>query len=66
VVGATGKRVSETRGAETSTYRYVQNDVHDFAWTADPHFLLTEFTFDPLRDVPAGWSARAARELGLT
>ncbi len=66
VVGATGKRVSETRGPEKSTYRYVQENVHDFAWTADPRFLVTEFTFDPARDVPAGWTARAARELGMT
>lgn len=65
VVGATGKRVSETRAAGKTTYRYVQDDVHDFAWTADPRFLVTEFTFDPARDVPAGWAARAARELGM-
>ena len=65
VVGATGKRVSETRGKATTTYRYVQDGVHDFAWTADPRFRVTEFTFDPARDVPAGWAARAARELGM-
>ncbi len=66
LVGATGKRVSETKGGDRTTYRYVQNDVHDFAWTADPRFLVTEFTFDPDRDVPAGWSAKAAEELGMT
>lgn len=66
VVGATGKRVSETRVGERTTYRYVQDAVHDFAWTADPRWLVTEFTFDPARDVPAGWSAKAADELGLT
>ena len=36
VVGATGKRVSATPKDGRTTYRYVQNDVHDFAWTADP------------------------------
>ncbi|MEP6993002.1 MAG: M1 family metallopeptidase [Acidobacteriota bacterium] len=66
VVGATGKGVSETRGKATTTYRYVQKDVHDFAWTADPRWQVTEFTFDPAKDVPAGWSARAARELGMS
>ncbi len=66
VVGATGKRVSETKNGATTTYRYVQKNVHDFAWTADPRFLVTEFTFDPARDVPAGWAAKAARELGMT
>ncbi len=66
IVGATGKRVEETKAGERTTYRYVQKDVHDFAWTADPRWLVTEFTFDPARDVPAGWSAKAADELGLT
>ena len=66
IVGATGKRVSETKSGDKTTYRYVQNDVHDFAWTADPRSLVTEFTFDPARDVPAGWSAKAAQELGIT
>ncbi len=66
IVGATGKRVSETKSGDKTTYRYVQNDVHDFAWTADPRWLVTEFTFDPARDVPAGWSAKAAQELGMT
>ena len=65
VVGATGKRISETKSGGKTTSRYVQDDVHDFAWTADPRYLVTEFTFDPARDVPAGWTARAARELGL-
>ena len=66
VVGATGKRVTETKSGGTTTYRYVQNDVHDFAWTADPRFLVTEFIFDPARDIPAGWSTLAAKELGMT
>ena len=66
VVGATGKRIGETRAGDRTTYRYVQNDVHDFAWTADPRFLVTEFTFEPGRDVPKGWSALAAKELGMT
>ncbi len=64
-VGATGKRVSETRQGGKKTYRYVQENVHDFAWTADPHFAVHEFRFEPSRDVPAGWSALAAKELGM-
>src|SRR5438477_6062285 len=66
VIGATGKRVSETRAGDRTTYRYLQKNVHDFAWTAEPRWRVTEFTFDPARDVPAGWSARAAQELGMT
>jgi hypothetical protein len=66
VVGATGKRVSETPKDGKTTYRYVQDNVHDFAWTADPRTLVTEFTFDPSRDIPEGWTKRAADELGMS
>src|SRR5262249_50943914 len=45
-------------------YRYVQEDVHDFAWAADPHFLVHEERFDPAKDVPARWTALASEELG--
>lgn len=66
VVGATGQRISaDKRGART-VYRYRQENVHDFAWTADPRFVVHEYTFDPARDIPAGWTARAAGELGMT
>jgi Peptidase family M1 domain len=66
IVGATGKRIGETKKGDRTTYRYAQNDVHDFAWTADPRFQVTEFTFDPARDVPKGWTALAADELGMS
>ena len=65
VVGATGKRVGETKSGDTTTFRYVQENVHDFAWTADPRFRVMDFTFEAPRDVPAGWAALAARELGM-
>ncbi len=65
-VGATGKQVSATQKDGRTAYRYVQKDVHDFAWTADPRTLVTEFTFDPARDIPEGWARKAADELGLT
>src|SRR5262249_12288035 len=55
VVGATGRRVSATKNGDRTTYRYVQDDVHDFAWTADPRFAVTEFSFEPSRDIPKGW-----------
>jgi hypothetical protein len=45
-VGATGRRVEER---ETSLgrvlYRFRQEGVHDFAWTADPAYLVLEDTF---------------------
>ena len=64
-VGATGKRVSETPQGARTAYRYVQENVHDFAWTADPHFVVHEFRFQPPADIPAGWSAKASGELGM-
>lgn len=38
IVGATGQRVAETRGEGRVSARYRADDVHDFAWTAWPHF----------------------------
>ncbi|HTY43395.1 MAG TPA: M1 family metallopeptidase [Thermoanaerobaculia bacterium] len=66
VVGATGKRVAETRQGDRTAYRYRQDNVHDFAWTADPRFVVVDFPFDPARDVPPEVAAKAAKELGLT
>ena len=65
VVGATGKRVSEAKKGDRTTYRYTQDNVHDFAWTADPRTIVVDFPFDPSRDVPSGWTAKAADELGM-
>jgi hypothetical protein len=38
VVGATGERVAETRSEGRVSARFRADDVHDFAWTAWPHF----------------------------
>lgn len=40
VVGATGRLEAKTENADGSdSYRFVQEDVHDFAWTASRRFL---------------------------
>jgi hypothetical protein len=39
VVGATGAEQSRTSAAGQTTHRYVQEAVHDFAWTASPAFV---------------------------
>jgi hypothetical protein len=65
VVGATGKRVGEAKNGARTTYRYVQNDVHDFAWTADPRWIVVDFPFDPARDVKPEWLGKASEELGM-
>jgi hypothetical protein len=53
-VGATGKRVGMAMDpkAKTTTHRYVQSGVHDFAWAADPDFVEVVEKFSGDRDVP--------------
>jgi hypothetical protein len=47
VVGATGKVVERKENPDgTTTYRYQQADVHDFAWTASPDYLVREARFE--------------------
>jgi hypothetical protein len=47
VVGASGERVvREDNGDGTITHRYNGEDIHDFAWTASPHFLQLEEIFE--------------------
>ena len=67
VVGATGvlENRREDAAAKTATYRFVQEDVHDFAWTASPLFQRIERTFDPAREVSARELADTAKLLGL-
>ncbi|MFI5006827.1 MAG: M1 family metallopeptidase [Solirubrobacterales bacterium] len=49
VVGATGRRTEKRDNPDgTETLRYVQEDVHDFAWTASRRFLDRQGRFaDP-------------------
>jgi len=45
-LGATGQRVEERETAGGRVlYRYQQDGVHDFAWTADPGYLVVDDTF---------------------
>jgi hypothetical protein len=40
IIGATGRRTAERKNPDgTRTLTYVQEDVHDFAWTACPDFV---------------------------
>lgn len=50
VIGATGEhRENIDNGDGTSTHRFFQHSVHDFAWTASPHLLdfKEDFEFAP-------------------
>ena len=45
-VGATGRKVDEREtSAGRVLYRFQQDGVHDFAWTADPGYLVLEDSF---------------------
>ncbi len=47
VIGATGVRVADRdNGNGTKTVAFHAEDVHDFAWTADPNFKVVEDQFD--------------------
>ncbi|HXI03771.1 MAG TPA: M1 family metallopeptidase [Candidatus Saccharimonadales bacterium] len=68
VVGATGSLEGEperSAGGKTTTYHYVQDDVHDFAWTADPDFVEVRRTFKYAERRDPGEERRMARILGL-
>jgi hypothetical protein len=66
VVGATGVQQSRSEDASRheTTYRFVQQDVHDFAWTASPLFLRTERQFDPAREVSPAELTSVAKLVG--
>lgn len=53
VLGATGVEHSRTdAGTGKTTHRYVQDDVHDFAWTTSPDFLERTQRFEHNRLPP--------------
>ena len=46
VVGASGIEVSSVNNTDgTKTVAYHGDDIHDFAWTASPHYLMFDDTF---------------------
>lgn len=52
IVGATGfLRDSHANPDRTVTYNFYQEDVHDFAWTASPHFVKLTRTFVAANEV---------------
>jgi len=43
VVGATGVRVNDSKNSDgTETYAYHGEDIHDFAWTASPRYMIKD------------------------
>ncbi len=66
VVGSAGALVSETKAGGKKTLVFEQRSIHDFAWTADPRYVVKEDVFDPAKDLPPDEVARAAKLLGRT
>jgi len=65
VVGATGVRTARVdNGDGTTTHTYEQGDVHDFAWTASPHFVEITRRFEAAKEVSAQAYREAAARLG--
>lgn len=61
VVGATGQRTGRTTNPDgTVTYTYEQSDVHDFVWTASPHFIEVKRMFREAEQVSPGEYAQTA------
>ena len=46
IVGATGHERSTRDGAQGTTHRYYQEDVHDFAWTTSPDYIERRARFE--------------------
>ncbi len=66
VVGSAGALVSEKKANGKKTLTFVQNQIHDFAWTADPRYVVKEAFFDPAKDVSKEEIERASKILGRT
>ncbi len=66
VVGATGFLRNERRNSGgTTTYNFYQEDVHDFTWTASPHFVKLTRTFEWGKEVRGDEIVTWARILNL-
>ncbi|MDH4197326.1 MAG: M1 family metallopeptidase, partial [Candidatus Aminicenantes bacterium] len=68
VVGSSGKQtgVLSDSAAKAKTTTFVQENIHDLAWTADPNFLRIERTFKADEEVTPAEVEETARKLGLT
>ncbi len=66
VVGSAGALVEEKKTNGRKTLTFEQKSIHDFAFTADPRYVVKEDVFDPGVDLPPAEVDRAAKLLGRT
>lgn len=66
-VGASGKQIKDVPDDEkkTVTYTFYQDNIHDFAWTADPDFIKVERDFIADKEVSLEEYEEVARMLQL-
>jgi hypothetical protein len=64
VVGSAGALVDTKTAGGRKTLTFEQKSIHDFAFTADPRYVVVEDVFDPAKDIPADEIARASKTLG--
>lgn len=67
VVGASGKQIKAVRNeiAKNVHYTFAQENIHDFAWTADPDFIKVERNFIADKEIREREYEEVARKLGL-
>ncbi len=66
VVGSAGALLDEKKANGRKTLTFAQKSIHDFAFTADPRYVVKDDVFDPRVDLPPAEVARAAKLLGRT
>jgi hypothetical protein len=64
VVGSAGALVDTKTAGGKKTLTYEQKSIHNFAFTADPRYVVVEDVFDPAKDIPKDEIARASKTLG--
>ncbi|MGA7992046.1 MAG: M1 family metallopeptidase [Thermoanaerobaculia bacterium] len=64
VVGSAGALVDTKAAGGSKTLTFEQKAVHNFAFTADPRYVVIEDFFDPAKDIPKAEIARASKTLG--
>lgn len=65
VVGASGKLIRTEPENKKVIYTYHQENIHDFAWTADPNFIKVERDFIAEQEVSPEEYQEVAQKLGL-